>query len=196
MYKMSDGRHIPSICVTNRLICDGDFYERMEEIAFGNKADAILLREKDLTEEEYADVAKRVMIICQCAGIPCVIHTHWKLAHSMGCRRIHMPLGCLEEMTDSQKKKFEQIGSSVHSVEQAKRAVELGANVLIAGHVFETDCKKGLPGRGTEFVRTITQAVDVPVYGIGGICRNNAQEVVLAGAVGVCGMSSYMNPRY
>ena len=66
---------------------------------------------------------------------------------------------------------------------------------MTAGHVFETDCKKGLPGRGLAFVQEVVQAVDIPVYGIGGICAANAPDVVRAGASGVCVMSGFMNEK-
>ncbi|MBS6597272.1 MAG: thiamine phosphate synthase, partial [Ruminococcus callidus] len=44
------------ICVTNRKLCRGDFLERIKQLAAGG-ADAILLREKDLSVPEYAALA-------------------------------------------------------------------------------------------------------------------------------------------
>lgn len=46
--------------------------------------------------------------------------------------------------------KFDQVGVSVHSVEQAREAEAGGADYLIAGHIFPTDCKKGLPAPGID----------------------------------------------
>ena len=71
-------------------------------------------------------------------------------------------------------------------------AQALGCTYITAGHVFETDCKKGLPGRGLEFLRNVCVAVDIPVYGIGGIDSDNIALVRNAGVSGVCLMSSLM----
>ena len=57
------------ICVTNRKLCRGDFLERIEQLAAGG-ADAILLREKDLSVPEYAALAKQCLAICQAYHTP------------------------------------------------------------------------------------------------------------------------------
>ena len=40
---------------------------------------------------------------------------------------------------------------------------------MTAGHIFATDCKKGLPPRGLDFLKNVCDAVGIPVYAIGGI---------------------------
>lgn len=87
-----------------------------------------------------------------------------------------------------------KIGVSVHSAEEAREAVRLGASYLTAGHVFATDCKKGVPPRGLEFLKEICELAPVPVYGIGGIRLDTEQirEMLAQGAAGVCIMSQMM----
>lgn len=46
---------------------------------------------------------------------------------------------------------FESVSTSIHKPEEALKAQELGADFVFAGHVFATDCKKGLPPRGLDF---------------------------------------------
>ena len=67
------------------------------------------------------------------------------------------------------KEKFTKIGISIHSVEEAKEAEQLGASYLTAGHIYATDCKRGLPPRGLGFLKEVCREVSIPVYGIGGI---------------------------
>ncbi len=64
---------------------------------------------------------------------------------------------------------FHTVGTSIHSVSEAVEAEKLGASYLTAGHIYVTDCKKGLPPRGLPFLQHVCQAVQIPVYGIGGI---------------------------
>lgn len=68
----------------------------------------------------------------------------------------------------------------------------MGACYVIAGHIFSTDCKKGVPPRGLAFLREVTNSVSIPVYAIGGITVENSGEVFAAGAAGVCMMSQWM----
>ena len=81
---------------------------------------------------------------------------------------------------------------SVHTVEEAINAERLGADGLIAGHIFVTDCKKGLAPRGLDFLKEVCDAVSIPVFAIGGIDDSNSDIVRLAGAQGECRMSWYM----
>ncbi len=195
MLRIGTGREIPCICVTNRALCRGDFLARIEKIAGEGEADAIVLREKDLPEREYDRLAEQVLDVCGRSSVPCILHSDYRTAMRRGCPRIHVPLGILRDMDRSERSFFTLMGTSVHSVEQAREAEELGADYVIAGHVFETDCKKGLPGRGLRFIREVVEEVRIPVYGIGGIDRHNASSVVAAGARGICMMSSFMFER-
>ncbi|MDO4379754.1 MAG: thiamine phosphate synthase [Clostridia bacterium] len=179
------------ICVTNRKLCRDDFFERLEKIAACRPA-GIILREKDLSPEEYLALAKRAIEICNKNSVPCVLHSFTEVALSLRAEALHLPLGLLEKMTPFQKKNFRVIGASCHSVSDALRAQELGCTYITAGHIFETDCKRGLPGRGTDFLSEVCSAVSIPVFAIGGIKKENVGLVRNAGAAGICLMSSLM----
>ena len=179
------------LCVTNRKLCNGDFLERIEAIAKAGPA-GILLREKDLPETEYKALAKKVMEICRDYQVPCTLHSFVDVAIELNSPSIHIPLPLLRKMTVDQKAKFSHIGASCHSVEEAKEAEALGCTYLIAGHIFATDCKKGIPPRGTKFLREVCELVNIPVYAIGGISKENIMAVRDTGAKGACIMSGLM----
>ena len=178
------------ICVTNKQLCGGDFLLRIEEIA-ACKPKGIILREKTLSSREYTLLAEQVMEICQRYDVPCMLHGFVKEAAGLGADKIHLPLPLLRGLKDD-KQHFNIIGASVHSVEEAREAQALGASYLTAGHIFDTDCKKGLPGRGLEFLSEVCRSVDIPVYAIGGITAENIGAVRGAGASGACVMSGLM----
>ncbi len=179
------------ICVTNRKICKGDFLTRIEEIARA-EVKSIILREKDLDEDAYTALARQVMVICKKYETPCILHSYVGVASTLGADRIHLPLHMLRKMTDREKSRFSVIGASCHSIEEAKEAEERGCTYITAGHVFDTECKKGLPGRGLAFLREICESVSVPVYAIGGIDVSNYNTVRGTGAAGACIMSGFM----
>lgn len=233
------------ICVTNRKLCKGyekygfdAFYDRISEIV-NMKQDirpaSIILREKDLSEEEYREVAKRLKTICDRAGVVFCAHNYALVAEELGTPA-HFPLHVLEKLVRDKKisktnprnsgmlneisngmpdrrsngmpdgrsnnildgrseiYNLMRYGASCHSVEDALCAYKLGCDYVTAGHVYITDCKKGLAPRGIDFLKKMCDSVPIPVYGIGGIDleSDKIDEVKQAGAKGACIMSGYM----
>lgn len=166
----------------------------MEEIASARPA-GIILREKDMPEQAYQCLARQVMQLCRDRDVPCILHYFVDAAIALNADAIHVPLPVLRKMTAEQKARFRTIGVSCHSVEEAVEAAGLNCTYITAGHIFETDCKKGLSGRGLDFLEAVCQAVTIPVYAIGGITGENAPAVRSAGAAGVCAMSGCMTCR-
>lgn len=179
------------IAITNRHLCAGDFLQRIRRLAAGNEYEAIVLREKDLPEAEYRELAAEVLKICKAAGKPCYLHLFAGVALEFNAP-LHMPLPLLETLDAETRQKLPKYGSSVHSLEQLEAAQKLGVSYVFAGHIFQTDCKKDLAPRGLEFLREIVAAAKVPVYAIGGINSENETSAVVAGAEGVCIMSGCM----
>lgn len=77
------------------------------------------------------------------------------------------------------------VSAAVHDTESAQLAERDGADLVVAGTVFETASKPGAPLLGVEGLREVCQAVRIPVIGIGGITPANAGDVIRAGAAGV-----------
>mgnify|MGYP004673094393 FL=1 len=179
------------ICITNRKLCSNNFLDQIEMIASAHPK-AIVLREKDLSEKEYEQLARQVMQICQKHGTQCILHSFSNVAIALGAVAVHMPLPLLQKMTPQEKSHFQIIGASCHSLEEAKEAQDLGCTYITAGHIFLTDCKKGLPGRGLPFLEEICKSVRIPVYAIGGISSQNIESVRKTGAAGACIMSGFM----
>ena len=98
----------------------------------------------------------------------------------------------LRKLDHQQRKKLSVLGASCHSAAEASEAEALGCTYITAGHIFNTDCKAGVPGRGTDFLKQICSRVSIPVYAIGGIDPANAAAVREAGAAGICVMSAAM----
>lgn len=193
MHLMSNRNIFDSvIAVTNRKLCNRPFTEQLERVCRHHPR-ALILREKDLSEHEYELLAEQVLEICGTHDVPCILHTYTEVARRLGCSRIHLPLPLFRTEASSLGD-FSLVGTSVHSVEDAIEAEKLGASYLTAGHIYVTDCKKGLPPRGTGFLREVCLQVSVPVYAIGGIHldENQMKEIIDSGAAGGCIMSGMM----
>ena len=195
MYKM--------LAITNRHLCNNDFLEQIQDICSLNEKSAVIksvsivLREKDLTENDYKDLATKILKICKKNNTECILHTYYKVARELNCKKIHLPLQILKSKPDICKD-FDEVGVSIHSVDEAIEAINLGATYIIAGHIFATDCKKNIPPRGLNFLSSVCSSVNIPVYAIGGMLPGNAEKAINAGADGICIMSGLMtskNPR-
>lgn len=174
------------ICVTDRKSCKEDFLTRIEKIVSA-KPDRIIFRDKDCNDKEYVKFALKVLEISDKYGVPCSMYFHPEIFSD-----IHWTMPMLQHIRLSDMNYRHFVGASVHSVDEAKEAESKGVNYITAGHIFETDCKKGLAPRGLEFLKQVCNAVKIPVYAIGGINADNIKSVINAGADGACIMSGFM----
>lgn len=186
------------ICVSARQHSN-NFLQSIKMIAKSD-VEAIILREKDLSEDEYYLLAKNVKEICDKYNKKLIIHNFIDIARKLGIKNIQLPFSKFIAEKNLHRD-FESIGTSVHSVDDAVIAEKSGADYIIAGHIFATECKKGLAPRGVEFLKAVCNAVKIPVYAIGGIDDNSVVELSNLNCnnfSGVCVMSALMkndNPQ-
>lgn len=185
------------LVITNRKLCKGDFLNQIEKIA-RERPKGIILREKDLSEDEFEMLATECLEICKKYDVSFGINQRVEIAKKLQVPWLHLSVADFKNLSIDKKNCFEKIGVSIHSVKEAAEMAQLGADYLIAGHIYLTDCKKGIPARGLSFLREVCNSVAIPVFAIGGICVERVQEVLENGATGVCVMSGIMeceNPK-
>lgn len=177
------------ICVTNKNLCTENFYDRLEKIASAHPK-AIILREHYMSLAEYILTAETAMEVCRKYDVPLIPHS-FELPENIMPDAIHLKMDALRSMNGNTGK-YRRIGVSCHSPEEASEAESLGAAYIIAGHIFATDCKRGLEPRGLDYLREVCSAVSIPVYAIGGVNPENIHSVREQGAAGACVMSGLM----
>ena len=184
-----------TIVITNRMLVQGDFFQQMEKV-IRLHPNEVILREKELPDDAYEVMAEKLLKLCAAENVKCFLHSRVLAAKRLGCSRIHVSVPFLEAMGEDKReqlrKDFEEISVSCHSMEDMELAVKSGASQIILGTIFETECKKGLKGKGVEFVREVCEKCPVPVYAIGGINMERLPIIMQAGAAGGCMMSGFM----
>lgn len=175
------------IAITSRRLCRRPFLEQLRMVAEAGP-EMIILREKDLPHGEFVALARDCLAVCEASGTTMSVNSDVEAARELGIRRVHLPMDVLRSTDVSG---FGLVGASVHSAEEAEEAESLGADYLIAGHVFPTACKRGEP-RGPGFLSNVCSSVGIPVYGVGGITPENYDRVLSSGAAGAAAMSSVM----
>ena len=172
---------LPLIAVTDSTTCPRPLAEQIERLTKLTelRPQAVLLRAKALDKAAYRKLALQAQQSCEAAGIPLILHSDWQLARELGIKKLHLPLALLRQLPACERAHFTWLSTSVHSVEEAIEAQALGATMLIAGHIYTTQCKAGLAPRGLGFLQAVCSAVSLPVYAIGGIGFDTAQHAEL-----------------
>ena len=174
------------IGVTNRKLYN-DFYSRITEIAKENVLQYLILREKDLNDKELLKMALKIKEIIVNSDIKLIINSNISVAEEVEAFGVQLSFNKFLEKGKEFTKGI--VGVSIHSLEEAIEAEKLGADYLLYGHVFETDCKKGVKPRGLDELKEINKVVKTPVYAIGGISLLNYKKVLDVGTTGIAVMS-------
>ena len=194
--------------ITNRKLCENENLERQIEKIFSAykkkiflenfEIVALTLREKDLYKNEYLNLVKKIYPICKRYRIDLILHQNYdlNLDKKYKIEEIHLSYDNFKSLNKNIReeliKKYKKIGVSIHSVDEAKEVDNLGATYVVAGHIFETDCKKDLEPRGLNFIKELSSILTIPIFAIGGINEENSNLVPNSGTFGVCMMSSLM----
>lgn len=179
------------ICITDRHLCHRPFQDQMRIVA-AMKPKAVILREKDVMEDTYRILAERILPVCEEQGVPMIVHTFYNVALEMGIKRVQIPLSQLRDVPEETRKQFEVLGTTVHSVEDAKEAVSLGATYLTASLASGGAHEYGTQNKLLDFLEEVSSAVDVPVYALGGASREQLDDCLARDAAGICMMSRLM----
>ena len=194
--------------ISNRKLCENKNLEKQIEKIFSAYQRKIILenfeivsltlREKDLNKNEYLKLVEKIYPICQKYRIDLILHQNYdlRLDNKYNIKGLHLSYNTFKSLNKNIReeliKKYKKIGVSIHSINEAKEVEMLGANYVVAGHIFKTDCKKDLEPRGLEFIQELSSALIIPIFAIGGINQENSHLVINSGAFGVCMMSSLM----
>ena len=194
--------------ITNRKLCENENLEKQIEKIFSAYQRKIILenfeivsltlREKDLYKNEYLKLVEKIYPICQKYRIDLILHQNYnlRLDNKYNIKGLHLSYNTFKSLNKNIReeliRKYKKIGVSIHSINEAKEVENLGANYVVAGHIFKTDCKKDLEPRGLKFIQELSLILTIPIFAIGGINQENSHLVINSGAFGVCMMSSLM----
>lgn len=161
------------------------------EAALKGGCTCVQLREKELSDAEFFEEAVKMHEICKHYGVPFIVNDNVDIAVKCHAEGIHvgqddMKASCVRERVGDDM----IIGVSAHTVEEAVEAVKNGADYLGAGAVFGSSTKQNAGTMKKETLRSICEAVDIPVVAIGGINGKNLKELSHTGIDGVALVSA------
>ena len=120
----------PLYCITNRHLYALPFLEQLDRILALRPA-GVILREKDLSLEEYLALGRQVLEKCRRAGVPCWFHTFLEAAVELRPDGIQLPMPVLRELSAGWRQGFPgRVGASCHSLDEVQEAARLGGGLL------------------------------------------------------------------
>jgi len=151
----------------------------------------VQLREKNLDYDAFLDEAKKIKVLCEKYHVPFVINDNIEIARACDADGVH--IGQSDSKVSDVRTylgKNKIIGVSAQTVEQAILAQQEGADYLGVGAVFSTSTKLDADSVSFKTLKSICEAVNIPVIAIGGISENNILELSGTGIDGVAVVSA------
>jgi thiamine-phosphate pyrophosphorylase len=178
--------------ITDETIGGGRSHAGIAQQSICGGADAIQLRDKTCSPRELLQAARELRAITQKSGTLFIVNDRLDVAMASGADGVHFGQDDMRASTARQlAPEGFIIGVSVGTVEEALQAVQEGADYLALSPTFSTASKDDAgPGHGLDRLREIRRAVFIPVIAIGGINRQNAGDVIAAGADGIAVISA------
>ena len=144
--------------------------------------DVLQLRDKRLADRELIDRARRLRRLTRGTATLLIINDRPDLAALAQADGVHVGQ---EELSVKDARSIVGpdvlIGVSTHSIEQARQAVLDGANYLGVGPTFPSGTKQFDHFPGLELLRAVAAEIRLPAFAIGGITRENLDQVKSAG---------------
>lgn len=177
--------------ITDRHWLNGESLYQQVEKALQGGVTFLQLREKKLDKELFMKEAREIKELCRKYKVPFIINDNVEITKAIDADGVHVGQSDMEAGDVRKRLGADKIiGVSAKTVEQALLAEKHGADYLGVGAVFSTSTKTDATGVSHETLRDICQAVKIPVVAIGGITKDNVNELSGYGADGIAVISA------
>ena len=172
--------------VTNRYQDSLESFLEKIETACRSGVTIVQLREKNLTTNQYYQLAKQVKEITDAYQVPLIIDDRLDVCLAVDAAGLHigddeLPVPVARQVLGPDK----ILGVTAKTVKRALEAEEGGADYLGTGAIFPTTTKENAPITLISTLKTICQRVAIPVVAIGGLTSENIDQLIGTGIAGV-----------
>ena len=172
--------------VTNRYQDSLESFLKKVETACRSGVTIVQLREKNLTTNQYYQLAKQVKEITDAYQVPLIIDDRLDVCLAVDAAGLHigddeLPVSVARQVLGPDK----ILGVTAKTVKRALEAEEGGADYLGTGAIFPTTTKENAPITLISTLKDICQTVSIPVVAIGGLTSENIDQLIGTGIAGV-----------
>ena len=169
--------------VTSEALSAGRTTPEIVEQALHAGVRLVQLREKEKSKRELFRLACRLRERCDAYDALLIVDDHLDLALASGADGVH--LGNEDLPPNAARRLFPEgiIGVSTHHLQEARAAADSGASYYNIGPIFPTRTKSWSGAfLGPEAIPELSACCPLPFTVMGGIKRNNLEQVLAAGA--------------
>lgn len=182
--------------VTNRYQDSLESFLEKVETACRSGVTIIQLREKNLTTNQYYQLAKQVKEITDAYQVPLIIDDRLDICLAVDAAGLHigddeLPVSVARQVLGPEK----ILGVTAKTVKRALEAETSGADYLGTGAIFPTTTKENAPITLISTLKTICQMVAIPVVAIGGLTSENIDQLAATGIAGVAVVRDLMQAK-
>ena len=182
--------------VTNRYQDSLETFLKKVEQACQSGVTMVQLREKQLTTNQYYELAKMVKQITDTYQVPLIIDDRLDVCLAVDAAGLHigddeLPVSVARQVLGTEK----ILGVTAKTVKRALEAEESGADYLGTGAIFPTTTKENAPITLISTLKDICQAVGIPVVAIGGLTCENIHQLSGTGIAGIAVVRDLMQAR-
>lgn len=174
--------------ITNRHLCDENHYLQVIEESINSGIKNIILREKDMSDDELNDLYWKVVNKTNYSDdkFNLIINSNLNLYKKLNFSGIHLPfenfLKLIKEGFIFEENKI--LGLSLHSVSEISDLERIIKNnhvkvdYITLSHIYETKCKKNLKPKGISLLKDGKKITNIKIVALGGILPCNVKEVL------------------
>ena len=182
--------------VTNRYQDPLETFLKKVEQACQSGVTMIQLREKQLTTNQYYELAKIVKQITDTYQVPLIIDDRLDVCLAVDAAGLHigddeLPVSEARQVLGTEK----ILGVTAKTVKRALEAEKSGADYLGTGAIFPTTTKENAPITLISTLKDICQTVDIPVVAIGGLTCENIHQLSGTDIAGIAVVRDLMQAR-
>lgn len=177
------------IFLSQRERIHGNPYDYLERLLSG-QPDAFIIREKDLSDDALLKFAEPIVKIAEKYHVSLFLRGSVDNAEKLGITNLQLSFQEFKHIAIPTS--INQVGVSIHHIDEAKSLETANVSHLLYGHIFTSPCKPGLPPRGLALLREMGNNISIPVFAIGGITPNTLPLLMPVNVSGACFMSSAM----
>jgi thiamine-phosphate pyrophosphorylase len=181
----------PLYLIADRQACGGRPLLDVVRAATAAGVRWVQYREKALPRRARYDEALRLRALTREMGAALIINDELDLAVAVEADGLHLgqedlPLPVARRWLGAGR----VIGVSTHTIDEARRAIDEGADYIAVGPIFATATKAVRPSVGCDAIRRVRALTGIPLVAIGGITPGNVGDVIRAGAAGAAVISA------
>ena len=177
--------------ITNLSETPLSLFTQQLETRIKNGTKLIQIREKDLTDDEFINFAKRVIKFCKGRNVKVMINSKIKLAYELSADGVHLNSKQIHDIDKFPKDLI--VGASCHNMKDLDAAEKKGANFAVLSPINKTLSHPKASSIGWDAFSSLAIKYTMPIYALGGMTLKDVKRAQSAGGIGVASQRDVWN---